>query len=124
MDKEKEAGLEAWKLVHKYKRALKYLDECGELTHEKFNEVLRIAGVDPNDQRMQMVWETADRIMPHDGYAGKQTAIPMLRDQFNGAIIKFEKFAYDLGIPDPGESTPMKAQAPHAPMKKWWQFWR
>lgn len=104
-----EAGKKARQIVENYKRALKYLDECGELTYQKLVEANRIAGVDWSESQLRAMWEQADHILPTGGQpGGKEFLRFQMRNTLIEAIATFEGLADKLAVSQ----------------KKWWQLWR
>lgn len=107
-----EAGRKARQTAENYRRALKYLDECGELTYEKLVEANRIAGVDMSESQLRAMWEQADHILPTPRAGGRPGGKEFLRFQMRNTLIEsiatFEALADKLGVSE----------------KKWWQFWK
>lgn len=94
--------------VESCKRALKYLDECGELTYEKLAEANRIAGV-MSEAELRTMWEQADYILPTGGEpGGKEFLRFQMRDALIMGIAALEEVSDKLGTSE----------------KKWWQFWK
>ena len=104
-----ETAQEARQRVDNYKRALKYLDECGDLTYLKLREANRIAGVDMSDLELRSMWAQADFIMHKGGQpGGKESLRFVMRKTLIEGIAIFEALADELGESE----------------KKWWQFWK
>lgn len=80
-----EVSRKARQMVENYKRALKYLDECGELTYEKFVEANRIAGVDVSESQLRAMWDQAKYILPTGGQPG---GTEYLRFQMRNTLIE------------------------------------
>ena len=94
-------------IVENYTRALKYLDECGELTYEKLVEANRIAVVDMSEAQLRTMWEQADYILPTGGQpGGKENLRFQLRNTLIKGIAAFGELSDKLGASE----------------KKWWQF--
>ncbi len=104
-----EVAKKARQIVENYKRAIKYLDNCGELTFENLAEANRIAGVDMSEVQLRGMWEQADFILPASGRPGGKE---FLRFEMRNTLIKglatFEAVADKLGVSE----------------KKRWQFWK
>jgi hypothetical protein len=95
--------------VENYKRALKYLDECGDLTYDKILEATQIASFDMPESQLRAMWEQADDILPSSGQpGGKESLRFVMRNKLIEGIAAFESVADELG----------------ASKKKWWQFWK
>ena len=102
-------GREARQRVDNYKRALKSLDECGDLTFIKLREAVRIAGVDLSESQHRAMWDQADNILPTGGKpGGKEFLRFQMRNTLIQGIATFEAVADKLGASE----------------KKWWQFWK
>ena len=104
-----EVARELKQRVDNYKRALKYLDECGDLTYDKLHEANRISGGDMADSRLRAMWEQADTILPTHGQpGGKEFLRFQMRNSLIEGIATFESLAGKLVASE----------------KKWWQFWK
>lgn len=104
-----EVGKKARQIVENYKLALKYLDECGELTYEKLVEANRIAGVVMPESQLRAMWDQADYILPTGGQpGGKEFLRFQMRSTLIEGIATFEALADKLGASE----------------KKRWQFWK
>ena len=85
--------------VENYKQALKYLDECGELTYEKLVEANRIAGIDMPESQLIGMWEQADCILPTGGEpGGKEFLRFQMRDTLIESIATFEALTDKLDV--------------------------
>lgn len=82
---ESEGSKMARQQVESYKRALKYLDECGELSYEMLAEANRIAGVDISESKLRAAWEHAAFILSTGGQPGGRE---YLRFQMRNAFIE------------------------------------
>jgi hypothetical protein len=83
--------------VENYRRALKYLDGCGDLTYEKLREAWQIAGVDMPESQLRQQWSQADYILPTGGRpGGKESLRFMMRNTLIEAIATFESLADKL----------------------------
>jgi hypothetical protein len=102
-----EARAQLAKNIVAYKRSIKYLDTCGELTLEKLIEARRIAGNGPDDDWYRAMWIKAQRILPGvgEGPGGREQLRYDMRKTMIQAVAQFEAL---LG---PSE-------------RKWWQFQR
>jgi hypothetical protein len=104
-----EAARQTRQRLDGYKRALKYLDECGDLTLDKMREANRIARVDMPEFQLRALWEQADCVLPTDGHPGGHESMRFhMRNTLIEAIAAFEALADKLGLSE----------------KKWWQFWK
>jgi hypothetical protein len=80
-----------------YRRALKYLDGCGDLTYEKLREVWRISGVNMSESQLRQQWSQAHYILPTGGQpGGKEYLRLMMRKTLTEAIATFETLADKL----------------------------
>ncbi len=105
---ENEAGLKAKNTVENYKRALKFLDECGEWTFEKLKEAHEIARIDVPDYQLRSEWSDALAVVfPSKGRPGGTELLRyLMKKELKEAIPILNAFARKLGVKD----------------KKWWQF--
>lgn len=100
---------EARQRAANYKRALKYLDECGTLTYDKLREANRIAAVDMAESQLRTMWEQAGYILPTGGHPGGQEFLRFqMRSTLMEGIATFEAVADKLGKSE----------------RKWWQVWK
>jgi len=96
--------------VENYRRAIKYLDTCGELTLEKLRTARSIAGAGPDDAWFENMWVKSVNILPdvvcpgHPG--GRETLRYDWKQEMVKAIATFEQLI--------GPSV----------RKKFWQFWK
>ncbi|MGA2721508.1 MAG: hypothetical protein ABSG79_03755 [Bryobacteraceae bacterium] len=106
----KEARLQLAKTVAAYKRAIKYLDTCGELTLEKLFEAKHIAGTGPDDQWLRTMWEQMQYTLPGvgEGPGGREQLRWEMRRTMVQAISSFEALI--------GTTTD------HT--QRWWQLWK
>ena len=99
--------------VENYKRAIAYLDECGELTYEKFVEAVRLSGRNISEPELRRQWDQAhDVLSAPDHPGGTEFLRSTLRNTLMAAISEFEDVSWQLDVIEEGSS------------KKWWQFWK
>ena len=98
-----------------YKRAVQYLDNCGELTLEKLIEARNIAGAGPEDNWLRNMWGKASNILPGigEGPGGREQLRYDMRKTLVQAIGQFEQLV------GPANKTPSTSTK-----KKSWQFWK
>jgi hypothetical protein len=106
----KGARLQLAKNVAAYKRAIKYLETCGELTLEKLFEAKRIAGKGPDDGWLRTMWAEMQYTLPGvgEGPGGREQLRWEMRRTMVQAIATFEAL-----IGTTTDRTP-----------RWWQFWK
>jgi len=90
---------ESRQLYEKYKKALIYIDECGEFTYEKFYETSRIAGIKATDFQIRATWEQTD---------DKEFLRQAARNEIIKNISFFERIANEID----------------KPQKKTYKFWK
>ena len=102
--------------VDNYRRALRYLDGCGDITLDKMREAIRLSGVDMSERDLHLMWDGADKVLPTAGMPGGQEAARhILRQTLIRGMAVFEGAAAGLDALDiPGTES----------RGKWWQFWR
>jgi hypothetical protein len=47
--------------IDSYKRALKFIDECGDITYDKLKEAYKIANIDIPESELQARWSQIER---------------------------------------------------------------
>lgn len=106
---ENEAGHKAIKTVENYRRALKFLEECGDFTYEKLKEAHEIAGIDVPDYQLRSEWSDALAVLPLGGRpGGREMLRSLMKKELKEGISTFKALARKLGVHE----------------KKWWRFWR
>src|SRR3990172_9751723 len=97
-----------------YKNAIKFLDECGEFTYDKFVKVNSIAGSPMRENEIKMMWEMSSKSIATkvgDKYlTGTQKLQLTMRKKFEEAIAAFGPIANEF-------------DTIQAKNKKWWEFW-
>lgn len=48
-------------VVDNYKRALKFIDECGDITYDKLREAYRIANIEISESELQERWSQIEK---------------------------------------------------------------
>lgn len=98
-----------------YRKAIKYLDECGEFTYEKFVKTNQIAGASVRDNEIRMMWEMEKKTIATkvDGkyLIGTERLRLIIREKLEKAIAEFGPIAN-------------KFDSLQSNGKKWWQFWK
>jgi len=95
--------------IKNYKRALKYLDSCGELSYEKLCEAHRIAGLEAPESELRMMWQQSVHVI---GRPGRPGGTEFLRGQIRSTLIEAIDTFKDLS----GKLSRSN--------KSWWRFWR
>jgi hypothetical protein len=87
--------------IKNYKDALKYLEECGVLTLDKFLRINQMSGIDAPESKLLSIWEQADYMLPVGGKPGGTEALrQIMREQLIEGIATFEALADELDATD------------------------
>jgi hypothetical protein len=84
--------------VASFRKALEYIDNCGDFTFEKFREADRIAGGTMTESEARSMWSQSEGVMPGDTHSGGPDFLRhTLRTTFVEGIEMFGTLADELG---------------------------
>ncbi len=90
-------GSDARNRAENYRKAVRYLDTCGELTLDKLRKATQIAGVEMESDLRRM-WSQADAVLPRMGEpGGKEFVRFTVRKTLLEGIQTFDALAKQLG---------------------------
>jgi hypothetical protein len=94
-----DTGREARQTAAKYRKAVAYLDGCGQLTFDKLVKATEIAGVEMESELSRM-WSQADYVLPESGQPGGKEFVrfTIRKTLIEGAEV-FDDLADNLGAP-------------------------
>lgn len=80
------------KKIKNFKKAVRYLDRCGEFEFDNFIEAHRIAGTNAQESELRQMWGQAKLVLPGPGHPGGTESLRhVTRDSFTSAIDEAEK---------------------------------
>jgi hypothetical protein len=99
-----EIGSEVIRNLQGFRKALKYLDSCGELTLDKLRKVAELQGGNLDEAAIQHLWQMKDMIMPRPGESGGAEFVRIeIRKTLVEGIKVYEALANKLGVSIPRE---------------------
>jgi hypothetical protein len=94
-----QAGKMLVERIGKYRKAIKYLDSCGEVTLEKLQKAHDIAGADMSSSQLQSMWQQAQFVMPSPGQpGGKEYLRVQMKKALEEGISTFGGLARKMGV--------------------------
>ncbi len=78
--------------IENFKKAVKYLDECGDFDFDDFKEAYRIAGTNAQESELREMWSEARLVLPGPGHPGGVGSLRQVtRDSFTAAAAEAQK---------------------------------